>query len=73
MEPEGSLPHSQEPATCSFPEPDQSCPYPYIPLLEDKSVLGPDILLSTLLSKHLNLCESITVTDQVEGTEQINK
>jgi hypothetical protein len=28
MEPEGSLPHSQEPATCPYPEPDQSsqCP-----------------------------------------------
>jgi hypothetical protein len=24
MEPEGSLPHSQEPATCPYPEPDQS-------------------------------------------------
>ena len=24
MEPEGSLPHSQEPATCPCPEPDQS-------------------------------------------------
>ena len=28
MEPEGSLPYSQEPATCPYPEPDQStsCP-----------------------------------------------
>ena len=26
MEPEGSLPHSQMPATCSNPEPDQSSP-----------------------------------------------
>jgi len=26
MEPEGSLPHSQKPATCSYPEPDQSSP-----------------------------------------------
>jgi hypothetical protein len=24
MEPEGSLPHSQEPATCPYPEPYQS-------------------------------------------------
>ena len=29
MEPEGSLPHSQEPATCPYPEPDQSSPCPY--------------------------------------------
>ena len=26
MEPEGSLPHSQQPATCPCPEPDQSSP-----------------------------------------------
>jgi hypothetical protein len=26
MEPEGSLPHSQEPATYPYPEPDQSSP-----------------------------------------------
>jgi len=26
MEPEGSLPHSQVPATCPSPEPDQSIP-----------------------------------------------
>ena len=28
MEPEGSLPHSQEPATCPYPEPARSIPYP---------------------------------------------
>jgi len=28
MEPEGSLPHSQEPATCPYPELDQSSPCP---------------------------------------------
>ena len=27
MEPEGSLPHSQAPATCPYPESDQSIPY----------------------------------------------
>ena len=32
MEPEGSLPHSQVPATCSCLEPDQCSPYPHIPL-----------------------------------------
>jgi len=26
MEPEGSLPHLQKPATCPYPEPDQSSP-----------------------------------------------
>jgi hypothetical protein len=28
MEPEGSLPHSQQPATSPYPEPYQSSPYP---------------------------------------------
>jgi hypothetical protein len=34
MEPEGSLPHSQEPATYSYPEPYQSSPCLPIRLLE---------------------------------------
>jgi len=33
MVPEGSLPHSQFPATCPFPEPARSHPYPHILLL----------------------------------------
>jgi hypothetical protein len=28
MEPEGSLPHSQQPAICPYPEPDRSSPRP---------------------------------------------
>jgi hypothetical protein len=28
MEPEGSIPHSQVPETCMYPEPAQSNPYP---------------------------------------------
>jgi len=35
MEPEGSLPHSQVPATCAYPEPAQSSPYLHILLSED--------------------------------------
>jgi hypothetical protein len=35
MEPEGSLPHSQEPATCPYPKPDRASPCFPIPLLED--------------------------------------
>jgi hypothetical protein len=35
MEPEGSLPHSQVPTTCQYPEPAQPCPYPHSPLSED--------------------------------------
>ena len=37
MEPEGSLPHSQMPATCPYPEPAWSNPYPHIQLHEDPS------------------------------------
>ena len=39
MEPESSLPHSQVPAYCSYPEPARSSPYPNIPLPEDPSLL----------------------------------
>jgi len=35
MEPEGSLPDSQVPATCPYPEPARSSLYPHIPLPED--------------------------------------
>jgi len=35
MEPLGSLPHSQQPAICPYPEPDQSSPCLATPLLED--------------------------------------
>jgi len=37
MEPEGSWPHSQVPATCPYPNRDRSSPYPHIPLPEDPS------------------------------------
>ena len=32
--PESSSPHSQVPATCPYPEPDQSCTHPTFPLPE---------------------------------------
>jgi len=37
MEPEGSLPPSQVPTTCSYPEAPQSSPYSHTPLPEDQS------------------------------------
>jgi hypothetical protein len=37
MEPEGSLPHLQVPATGPYPEPNQSSLYLHIPLSEDPS------------------------------------
>ena len=43
MGPECSLPHSQMPATCPYPEPSRSIPCPHIPLSEYFNI----ILLST--------------------------
>ena len=45
MEPQESLPHSQEPATCPYPEPDQSSPC--LPLTSWRYIL--------ILSSHLRL------------------
>ena len=41
MEPEDSWPHSQVPAICPYPVPDQSSPYPGIPLPADPSQYYP--------------------------------
>jgi hypothetical protein len=41
MEPEGSLPQSQMPATCPYPEPAQSSPHPQIPIPDDPSEYYP--------------------------------
>ena len=43
MEPEGSSPHSQVPATTPFPEPDQFSHYPHSPLPEDQLYYYPHI------------------------------
>jgi hypothetical protein len=47
MEPGGSLPHSQEPATCPYPEPVQSSSCPPIPLPEDPIQYYPPIYATT--------------------------
>ena len=44
MEPEGSLPRLQLPATCSHPEPHRSSPCPHIPLPEDPSYYYPPLI-----------------------------
>ena len=46
MEPEGSLPHSQVPATYPYPEQARSSPHLYIPLPEDPSEYYPPISTS---------------------------
>jgi len=43
MEPEGSLPQSQMPAICPYPEPARTSPYSHIPLPEDPSYFYPPI------------------------------
>jgi hypothetical protein len=43
MKPEGSLLHSQKPASCHYAEPTQCSPYPHILLLEDTSLYCPPI------------------------------
>ena len=43
MEPEGSLPHSQVPATCPCPEPDQSSSHSHIPLPEQINIIIPSM------------------------------
>jgi len=42
MEPEGSTPHSQETATCPYPEADHSiqCPQSYFPKIHFNIILG---------------------------------
>ena len=40
MQPDGSLPHSQVPATCPCPEPYQSSPYPPIIIIIIIIIIG---------------------------------
>jgi len=45
MVPEGSLPNSQVPSTCSYPELARSSPYPHIALHEDPTEYYPPIYI----------------------------
>jgi hypothetical protein len=49
MEPEGSIPNSQELSTCSYPEPDQSGPHHPIPPLQDPSKYYPSTFVLVFL------------------------
>ena len=52
METESTLPHSQVPATCPYPEPNRSSPCPHIPFPEDPSeyYLGIYVWVSQVVS-----------------------
>jgi len=58
MDPEGSLPHSQVPTTCPYPEPVRSSPYPHIPHPE-----YPRLLRSRLSSKRNLSTRQAVMTD----------
>jgi hypothetical protein len=45
MEPEGSLPYTQEPATCPYPEPDQSSLHPHPTSQRSILILSSDLRL----------------------------
>ena len=53
MEPEGSLPHSQQPATCPYLEPARSSPYSHIPLPEESTFAVSELALYRLLTIHV--------------------
>jgi hypothetical protein len=55
MEPEGSLPSSQEPSTCTYPEPDQSSPQRYIQP-ETKIYLFISLVWNLCISFAINVC-----------------
>jgi hypothetical protein len=53
METEGSSPHSQEPTTCPYLEPEQSTPYPPPPSNLSKIHFASDPDLYRLLTFHV--------------------
>jgi hypothetical protein len=55
MEPEGSLPHSQELSTAPYPEPDQSSPHHPIRPLQDPSYYYPPTYVFVFLMAYFPL------------------
>jgi hypothetical protein len=66
MEPEGSSLFSQDPATCAYPEPDESCPRPlsyvfieyYPPIYSSVGIDIFKIETAKIIQSHLMIEES---------------
>jgi hypothetical protein len=66
MEPEGSIPNSQQLSTCSYPEPDQSSPHQATHMSQCDSRIG--ILKSLLITKEplsIMVCLTMSVAQVV--------
>jgi hypothetical protein len=72
MEPEGSLPHSQAPATCPYLQPDQSSPRLPIPLLEDPFWYYSFIFVAVYLY-FVKILNVITYVGTGSGSSQLQK
>jgi hypothetical protein len=64
MEPEGSLPHSQVPNTCPYPEPDQSTHVYFIMILQLTERNVPDSTTKLRHTQTSNYCPSVPHTTQ---------
>ena len=53
MEPEVSLPRSQVPAPCPYPEPDRSSPFPHTPLPDKEN----NNILKFASTPHMRICD----------------
>ena len=76
MEPEGSLPHSQAPATCPYPQSERSSPCLYIPFIENHFYYCPPIYMQVfhvasfhLVFSLLRPCEMFCNTITFYGKE----
>ena len=71
MEPEGSLPHSQVPVTCPYPNPAWYSPYPYIPLPEDPSWYHP--LIYTLIFHVVSFLQVSPLLDDLKDRREYSQ
>ena len=70
MKTEGSSPHSQMPATCPYPEPARSSPYPHILLPEDPMTEKYCHFSSARMVSHRAYIAEAPVRLRVDGGQQ---